>query len=140
MHASAFLLGAISLAATTAATPLHKFRINAATVANYTWTVTDWEASCAEDCTYSQLSFSSITPAAKLTNPPKKGFNVSAPAFKTSVPAFNASCAGTGIGASYAVCKGPAAGQAVAAKLLPASTNETAKLAVSYEFLDPNAV
>lgn len=54
MHASSLLSAALTLAATAAATPLNRLRIKAATIANYAWTITNWEASCAADCTYSE--------------------------------------------------------------------------------------
>lgn len=66
------------------------------------------------------------------------GFAVSAPASGDSIPAFNASCAGS-LGASYEACSSPAAGQAVKAKLdLAANTTDSASVAVSYEFTDPS--
>lgn len=69
--------------------------------------------------------------------PCTSGFQVSAPASGSSVPAFNASCAGT-VGASYESCTGPASGQLVKARIQPNGT-ESAEVAVSYLFDDPSA-
>lgn len=69
------------------------------------------------------------------------GFNVSAPEHSSTAPAFNASCAGTGVGAAYQKCDVPQADpsethilQLVSARL--DATNETdsgAHLVVSYQ-------
>lgn len=70
-------------------------------------------------------------------------FNVSAAAWKTSVPAFSASCSAGPEGAAYQRCgilDDEAETHLVSARLLPAnSTGAGAHLAVSYEFADPNA-
>lgn len=70
-------------------------------------------------------------------------FNISAPAFSESVPAFNAYCSGFGEGAPFDDCqilddnRNP---HQVAARLEAVNTTGTgAHLAVSYEFADPTA-
>ncbi|KUI74245.1 hypothetical protein VM1G_09738 [Cytospora mali] len=93
-------------------------------VSNYTWTVTGWSAGCAHSGCYAD-------------------FNVSAEAWKTSIPAFKAYCSVGPEGAAYQSCKildDEAERHLVAARLEAVNTTGTgAHLAVSYEFVDPNA-
>ncbi|KAK7744561.1 hypothetical protein SLS53_003447 [Cytospora paraplurivora] len=91
---------------------------------NYTWTISDWNADCADSGCYSD-------------------FNVSAAAWKTSIPAFSASCSAGPEGAAYQRCDildDETETHLVSARLLPSnSSGAAAHLAVSYEFVDPNA-
>ncbi|CAK7233532.1 hypothetical protein SBRCBS47491_008643 [Sporothrix bragantina] len=97
----------------------------------YEWTVTNWAAQYSEDnalCSYS--------------------FNISGPysGGQMPIPAFVAWCAGTGVGAPYALChitdlRNTTKRRQVAAKLLPPATTATeveASLAVSYRYDDLN--
>ncbi|ROV95687.1 hypothetical protein VMCG_07637 [Cytospora schulzeri] len=91
---------------------------------NYTWTVTGWEGSCARSGCYAD-------------------FNVSAAAWKTSVPAFKAYCSIGPEGEAYQHCEildDGTESHLVAARLEAVNTTGTgAHLDVSYEFVDPNA-
>lgn len=124
------LVAAISLLASAEAAHLWSgpraklVKTKQAVASNYTWTVSGWSAGCARaGCYYD--------------------FNISAPAFSESVPAFNAYCSGFGEGAPYDDCqvlddnRNP---HQVAARLQAVNTTGTgAHLAVSYEFADPTA-
>ncbi|KAL1847106.1 hypothetical protein Daus18300_014046 [Diaporthe australafricana] len=124
------LVAAISLLASAEAAHLWSkpaaklVKAKAPAPSNYTWTVTGWSAGCARaGCYYD--------------------FNVSAPAFSDSVPAFNAYCSGFGEGAPYDECEildDDASVRQVSARLEAVNTTGTgAHLAVSYEFADPKA-
>ncbi|KUI58537.1 hypothetical protein VP1G_05852 [Cytospora mali] len=93
-------------------------------VSNYTWTVTGWDAGCSDSGCYAD-------------------FNVSAAAWKTSIPAFKAYCSVGPEGASYQGCEvldEETERHLVSARLEAVNTTGTgAHLAVSYEFVDPNA-
>ncbi|POS72599.1 hypothetical protein DHEL01_v209002 [Diaporthe helianthi] len=99
-------------------------KTKAAVATNYTWSVTGWSAGCTRGgCFYD--------------------FNISAPAFSNSVPAFKASCSGFGEGTPYEECElldDSNTIRQVAARLEAVNTTGTgAHLAVSYEFVDPTA-
>ncbi|KAI3400116.1 hypothetical protein diail_4347 [Diaporthe ilicicola] len=124
------LVAAISLLASAEAAHLWSnpaakmVQVKAPVPSNYTWTVTGWSAGCARaGCYYD--------------------FNVSAPAFSESVPAFKAYCSGFGEGAPYEECEildDEENVHQVAARLEAVNTTGTgAHLTVSYEFVDPTA-
>lgn len=103
------------------AVKLIKPKVNVAS--NYTWTVTEWDVSCSSSGCFAD-------------------FNVSAAAWKTSIPAFSASCSAGPEGAAYQRCDvldDGTVSRLVAARLEASNTTGTgAHLAVSYEFVDPN--
>ncbi|KAG8168948.1 hypothetical protein KVR01_001697 [Diaporthe batatas] len=99
-------------------------KTKAAVATSYTWSVTGWSAGCARaGCYYD--------------------FNISAPAFSNSVPAFKAYCSGFGEGTPYDKCElldNNETIRQVAARLESVNTGGTgAHLAVSYEFVDPTS-
>ncbi|KIH91159.1 hypothetical protein SPBR_02055 [Sporothrix brasiliensis 5110] len=113
-----------------AAAPKHYVFLDAPADNTYAWTVTSWVAGYSEDdalCSYN--------------------FNISGPfsGGQMPIPAFVAYCAGTGVGAPYALChitdlRNTTKRRQVAAKLLPGNetTATEARLAVSYRFDDLN--
>ncbi|CAN8106310.1 unnamed protein product [Discula destructiva] len=126
MHFSSLaLLSILGPAATVlgAALSVQRLREAQAKAATISWSVTNWTAGCAANstCTY--------------------GFQVSAPAYEPSTPAFHASCAGSGVlGAPYQSCNVfNATGQLVKARIQAGNTTESVKLAVSYEYIDRSA-
>lgn len=76
-----------------------------------------------------------------LLNGMQPGFNISAPEQSSNAPAFNASCAGTGVGTSYQRCNVPQEDssvshilQLVSARLDATNgTDSDAHLVVSYQ-------
>lgn len=153
------IIAALSLVTSAAAVPapvgvkVNALKLKEAIASNYTWTVSDWTTAdgCATGvaCTYSEslvpCVVSSMAPSFELLGqrtvliPPEKGFSVSAPAWKTTIPAFSASCSGSELDDSYTTCDGTASGQIVKTKLKASTTdNAAANLTLSYRFDDPN--
>ncbi|KJR85101.1 uncharacterized protein SPSK_09857 [Sporothrix schenckii 1099-18] len=136
-----------------AAAPKHYVFLDAPADNTYAWTVTSWVARYSEDdalCSYSRSPPRNHTTyghraTADAEIPPD--FNISGPfsGGQMPIPAFVAYCAGTGVGAPYALChitdlRNTTKRRQVAAKLLPGNetTATEARLAVSYRFDDLN--
>ncbi|KAF3760711.1 hypothetical protein M406DRAFT_358316 [Cryphonectria parasitica EP155] len=119
------IVAALSLVASAGALPAksfsHKAKVLEAAASNYTWTLTDFNAAGGSNSSYS--------------------FDVSAPPTTESglaIPAFTASCTGSGIATGPWPCTGTAITNTSAALVnayLQASNDTTsAHLAVSYQY------